>query len=534
MVTLSKNWILFSLLLLACPLEASPIVEASLKGRTQVASLPIKGTIEITHEMSEIVDLSSFKMDGKPFQAYSVREMQIRKGSPLMISIYEFSLPPQKSGLYLMSPIEVKIGGKVYKAPSFSYQVDKEQSDAAKEPGKDQVVFKLEASIDGKQPLYPGERVKFVYKISYDQNIDLSRSELPLIHPDHFKQVGDVHIVDRQETKTLTTQTLTQEVEAAEVGSFSFGPSLIEGYSYVIEKGQKKYVPVLLQSVVAPLKIEVLPFPKEKEPLSFTGGIGKIRLEGFLESPSNVSIGDLLILKVVATGIKNLQDFSFPILQCQPGFSGFFEADELPPVGDVEGEEKIFKVELRPIVAFIDAIPSIEIASFDPTTSTFLTAATKRIPITVREKPLKEGAEAFIWPSFEGIVWPNPPVPFLSQPHFEEEKLVKEEWFKPLFFLCFLFIPFQIYLKRRWKAIAEIRKASSATLFRMAFKAKSRKECFQLSKKAFLKMEEEMPGKKELLQSAFSEIEEAYYGSSPKELEAIKALLQASLTRLSS
>ena len=100
------------------------------------------------------------------------------------------------------------------------------------------LIFRLEAIVKGPMTLYPGERTKLFYRISYNRSIDLTQSVLPMIHPTHFQKVGDVQIEDKQ-LANATVQDLTQEVEASELGTFQFGPSSIEGYAYTMEAGRK-------------------------------------------------------------------------------------------------------------------------------------------------------------------------------------------------------------------------------------------------------------------------------------------------------
>lgn len=372
-----------------------PTVEASIDSSNSFTDSPLRGTLTITHQKGEPIGAIFFKTDEKPLETVFKQNVEV---DDTVISIYTFELPAAKEGLYLLPSIAVKIKEAIYYSSSSSYEV-KERSSLTKKTGSkfngkesltSPVVFRLEAMVKGPINLYLGERTKLQYRIFYNRNIDLSKSELPFIHPKHFKKIGDVQIKDFEESG-LSIQEFTQEIEASEIGAFQLGPSLIEGYSYDIKNEKKIHQPDLLRADAPAITLQVKSFPEKSRPSSFNGALGRVKAEATLHSQSEVSIGETLDLFITLTGITNLSDLRLPPLDCQPGFGGFFQVNEFPPIAEIKGQKKTFHIELRPLTDLIQEIPPIEISSFDTKIERYVIESTQPIPLTIRShsKPIK-------------------------------------------------------------------------------------------------------------------------------------------------
>lgn len=377
----------------ATRVEALPIIDASINSGSH-AHFPLTGTITITHSPNEKIDSQSFELEGKPLEASQIKEVKMSAMGDTVVTLYSFQLPAQEKGLYVLSSLSVKIDGKRYTTVPSTYEVGEDTpspppllSSSARQSTP--LIFSLQAQVKGPSTLYPGQRTQLFYQISYNRDVDLTRSILPMIHPAHLKKIGDVHIQDYQ-LKDVTVQQLIQEVEANTTGTFSFGPSSIEGYTYTVEGKEKVYDPPLLRAEAPIVTLNVEAFPHANQPLSFTGGIGRIQGEAHLLSSPSLTVGERIQLQVEVKGIENLNDFRFPFLPCQPGFSGFFQMDDLAPLAEVKNKSKFFYVELRPLNAFIHHIPSIELSSFDPASKTYLIQHTSPIPLTVANRPLEK------------------------------------------------------------------------------------------------------------------------------------------------
>lgn len=379
-------WIGLYFCLIFAGLNADQVtVEANINQNIGQVNSPLNGTVTITYDRGLEVDLKSFVWENKPFDATFVKNVSV--SATTVISIYSFTLPSESKGEHILTPISVKVGGKVYKSTPTSYEVRDEIPSSKRPTAKSNKppILRLEAVVKGPSTLYLGERTKLVYRIFFNQSIDLTKSDLPFVHAKSFRKVGDAQISDAQEGD-FTIQEITQEIEASQLGSFKIGPSMIEGHA--------ENDPKVLRADAPAVEIVVQPFPPGKQPDSFTGALGVVKAEAALSTPAKVGVGDSIDLKVTVSGITNLADSRLPVLLCQPGFSGFFQINDLPPAAEVKGEAKIFHVELRALTPFAKEIPSIELSSFDLDTKSFHVIHTKPIPLTVLQVAPKAEGEA--------------------------------------------------------------------------------------------------------------------------------------------
>lgn len=399
MVKAFGKWILFSLFYFL-PLQAAQvIVDATIDQNRGVVDLPLKGTITVTHEQKEQIDTDSFLIDKKPLKADLVKNVNLPDQT--IVTIYQFILPPQVQGDYILSPISVKVGSRIYSSSPTPYQVTEfepslnhRKMEKSRKLGTP-LVFKLEAFVRGPQNLYLGQRTTLVYRISFNQNIDLTQSDLPFIHARSFIKVGDAQIEESQEGE-LSVQEIAQEIEASQIGHFTFGPSKIEGHAYEIEPNGTKVVdPQLLQAEAPPVELIVTPFSLDQHPSSFTGALGVIKAEISMKIPSKIHVGDLIDLELTIQGVQNLSETFLPPLSCQPGFSGFFDINDLPPRSEIIENKKIFHIELRPLTPLIKEVPSIELSSFDLEKGAFEKIHTTRIPLTVTATQTKSMTSFF-------------------------------------------------------------------------------------------------------------------------------------------
>jgi hypothetical protein len=347
---------------------------------------PLKGTITITHDENLKVDTRSFLLEGSPLSVELIREVKISPNNPLIISIYRFEIPGQPKGLHVLPEISVSVGGKVYRSPASTYTVEgiMPRRGGPTTPAQPSIeaTLRLEALVEGKMPLYPGQRVRLVYRYYYTGDIGLTEEELPLLDAKGFLKIGEKEIKDYSEGEKSVRE-ISQEVEAVTPGEFSFGPSIIEGYGYQEDAfGKRTYSTAKLRSEASPVTVIVRPFPNEGKPASFNGAVGKFTFKVALLTPHEMKVGDDISLAVDIGG-KNILEVPLPEICCQPGFSGFFQPSDLPPIGKIQDGVKRFVVQLKPLSDAIKEIPSIEFSSFDPESSKYIVLHSEPIPITV-------------------------------------------------------------------------------------------------------------------------------------------------------
>jgi hypothetical protein len=360
-----------------------------------------KGLISITHDKSLQVDKSSFTVDEKPLSAEFVQDVEVSPPHPLIISYYRFTLPGQPAGLYLLPEVRVNVGGKAYSSIPVTYAVEaasaaepihpqKESKSKPKEAKKHSTAFlKLQVSTDGTQTLYPGQRFRVSYRYLFNQNIELSEEQLPLLEPQGFVKVGTKEVKSSQE-KDVTVQEISQVLEATKPGKYVIPASHISGYVYQTDSfGNVIYQKPALEATEKEMTLTVSPFPAKGKPASFNGAIGPFdHFTASLKSPSSLYVGDKIDLDIEIGGTGQVDNVPLPELCCQPGFSGLFKLSDLPPASELKNQIRHFSVEMRPLTDSIKNVPSIEFSYFMPQEGSYDVLRSESIPIKVSPVPV--------------------------------------------------------------------------------------------------------------------------------------------------
>lgn len=151
-----------------------------------------------------------------------------------------------------------------------------------------------------------------------------------------------------------------------------------------------------LRSVIVPseaLTLSVRPVPEEGKPANFSGLIGAFKFSAEA-TPTEVNVGDPITLTIAVEGSFYLRHFELPPLQQQAALAGNFRIPEEMAPGRAEENRKVFTQTIRAESASVTEIPPIELAYFDTGTGTYASAATKPIPITVRETEVVTASDA--------------------------------------------------------------------------------------------------------------------------------------------
>lgn len=262
---------------------------------------------------------------------------------------------------------------------------------------KSSTPLRLTTSIDGKNTIYPGQRTKLVYTYYFQGDIELVKEVLPLLDAKGLIKIGEKEFTDSTEGD-MSISTISQEVEGAEPGIFSFGPSLVEGYLYQSnELGQRTRTSEKLVSEVPAITVTILPFPAKNKPISFNGAIGTgYHFSVFMKSPSTLNVGDEVSLELTIKGNENIKRVPLPELCCQPNFKNVFRVSDIPPTEESQGNTKKAVVKMRPLNAEIKEIPPVEFTYFNPSTEQYTVLSSEPIPITI--KPLKQAINGFSEP----------------------------------------------------------------------------------------------------------------------------------------
>ena len=354
----------------------------------------IAGTVQVTHDTNESVDPNSFVYQGKPLAVDYLRKVHFSGPESLDMESYRFKLPPQSIGEYRLEPISVRVAGKEYRSIPVDYEVKKMKAPqpalAAIKP-----YLKLEPIFIGNEPLYPGMTATVGYRYLFQGAIELQKEVIPLLDQTLFTKLGEKQINDTTEG-SLSVREITQKIRVEKSGEYTIDEAILSGYAYVDKemRGPRVYLEPKLISTVPPSKIIVAPFPEKGKPPFFYGAIGPFEIKTVAKAPPRLNLGDTFNLYVTFQGAGVVSTLKPPDLTCQPGWSGFFQAGDLPPEGEKKGGEITFVYEIRPLTSLASRIPPIFLAYFDPTSIEYKIISSAPIPLSIEGKIETEKKEA--------------------------------------------------------------------------------------------------------------------------------------------
>lgn len=357
-------------------------VEAQVLGHTAAIGAPLRVTVTVTGPIDMQVDASTFTYDDQSVNVEHLGDstqtsMSIingsRKDDSKRISTYRFMIPAEDEGLHVLAEVSVVVDGVEQRSKPSTYQIKAGKADAN---------FRLEATVEGPNPLYPGQRATLIYRIYFKDDIELTVESLPLFDVPNFRHIGD-----KQFKSTLVqgfhVQEISQEVEAVDPGGYDIAESVIEGYAYTQDfMGRRGYREPKLRATAPPLQIVVSEFPEEGMPPSFSGAVGQYVIDVERIGSGKVRVGDKVTIRVLIAG-PQLHTVSLPPLRKQPGFAEGFRMSDLPPVKKEVSGRAVFEVELRPLSDSVDAIPSIAFAFYDPIQGQYRVVNSEPVPIEV-------------------------------------------------------------------------------------------------------------------------------------------------------
>jgi hypothetical protein len=130
-----------------------------------------------------------------------------------------------------------------------------------------------------------------------------------------------------------------------------------------------------------PLKLEILPLPKEGRPASFAGAVGQFDIDALVANP-RPSPGDPLNLIVKIGGKGNFKGMGPPVLTETSGWRSY------PPGDKFEGTDDLSYAGVKSFDYTLIAqepktsSPGCEFSYFDPVVAKYVTLATKPLPVT--------------------------------------------------------------------------------------------------------------------------------------------------------
>jgi len=327
-----------------------------------------------------------------------------------------YILIPEKEGQFTIDPVEVRVGGKVYKTQPLQVRVTsaapgsaspqrqrppvpfpvnpldpfgEEELSPARKTSADTVLVKAELD---RSSAYPGQQVTLAYRV-YTQ-VGISGVQLQESPPLSGFWVEDLE-VDKNPKGTpqvingreyLGFAVKKQALFATGAGKLKIPSSI---FAISAETGGNLFGVFgraeTLYRKTQELSLDVKPLPAEGRPANFNNAVGTFRLSSSVDK-NQVATGDAVALQVKLEGkgnLKMISDISLPALPDLTVYSSRHTDNVRPASGDQIGGDKTWEFVLVPKAPGRQTIPPVAFSFFNPEQDRYETIETSAIDLAV-------------------------------------------------------------------------------------------------------------------------------------------------------
>lgn len=368
-------------------------------------------------------------------------------GKSISVSEFNFSLVPGTVGKFTFPPVEVEVGGQVYRtsslefevlgkpgmsssagpsnssvphlgatAPTFTgnaaplaqpasfYQIPKTQPQGFVPPGADPNIF-LKAWVD-KTVAYPNEPIVLTYSLYTRQDTQYEGfSEEPVITGFWIEQFPSPEKLDKNVVQIGGKRYVRADVRKMVLfpqgsGEYNIQPGTVKvsveershyedfmdqffDDSFFSNRIYSKKIPKVLAT--QPITITVNPFPEKGKPAGFNGATGHFTFTGTVDRRT-VKQSEPVTLTLTIEGEGNIETLERPPLPEMPHVE-VYDSDvssQLLERKDAVMGRKTFQVMLMPELPGDLDIPPVEFSFFDPGAKKYTTLRTEPFQIHVQ------------------------------------------------------------------------------------------------------------------------------------------------------
>ncbi|RJR30651.1 MAG: hypothetical protein C4574_02000 [Candidatus Latescibacterota bacterium] len=387
--------------------------ESVYMGQSFVYQIQVEGSDEVSQpDISPLQQLFTVEyLGGSSNNSQSISivngrmERQVRRGY-----VFQYRLTPRTKGDVTIPAVAVKVKGQTFNTNAIRLGVNQpvETED-----------FKLRMSLS-RGSAYIGEPVVLTVTWYIGRDVEDFRITMPLLDSPDFEfydpevktdpnkqyyriQIGASQVIAEKGTATLdgrafATISFKKALVPKRAGTLSIPQSTIEcaavsgtlrGRDFFDDFFRDNFFGMrrgAMQRYVVPsnaLSLSVRDLPREGRPASFAGHIGDYKISASA-TPTDVSVGDPITLKIILSGPDYLGNVDLPRLQDQTELNTYFKIPDERADGKIAGRTKVFTQTIRAKNENVKEIPPIALSYFDTKSGTYKTASTSPIPVTVR------------------------------------------------------------------------------------------------------------------------------------------------------
>ncbi len=301
---------------------------------------------------------------------------------------YEYTVSSYQTGAATIPPIEINLDGVPRKSEAIEFTVFNPDELQWTEAAIGSYSVRYAAVVRAlKNDPYEGETVPVEVKLYLPEELAIQDWGLPDLERDGLTSwrfqpsnaISRVMLLGRPFVAMAYPSTIT----ASRSGSIALGPGKLRLITQeIINDGFPRRVDAESNLTLPKLSLEARPLP-EGAPDGFENAIGNFHIE-VTTTLKEVQEGDPIPLKIRVSGTGNLDNLSAPKPVETDGWKVYDASQEQR--GDERREHSgavTFNQFLRPLEPK-PAIPAFRLVFFDPKTSTYKSALTSPIPVTIK------------------------------------------------------------------------------------------------------------------------------------------------------
>ena len=320
---------------------------------------------------------------------------------------YSWTVTPRRSGTFIIPAVSVQVDGNTKQTQPVGLRATKSETGDL-----------LYVEVDGKQDkIYVGESLDLVLHVLikpyHDQRFDvtLSPSDMwDLVSQQHSdwgafektleelaenrqrvtgQQVlradaqGEEQVYYAYEIPATIYPTRPGEVDTGDVQVVLQYPTALQQNRSFFSSGGLSIAQArpLVENAKVP-STQVIPIPEVGRPVDYRGAVGHYEMITRAH-PQKVKAGDPITLNIGIRGDGPMELVQSPPLSELTAFTENFKVPDESLAGVVEGDVKVFSVDIRPRKSGITEIPALPLSFFDPQAEKFETVFSAPIPIEV-------------------------------------------------------------------------------------------------------------------------------------------------------
>jgi len=336
-------------------------------------------------------------------------QIRIVNGQYSKTVVYTYILKPLGVGKFTIPSLDIDLSGKTYTSGPITIEVVESSADLPAPLGggktenlENKIFLVLETS---KKEYYLHEQIPVTLKL-YVQDLSVRDIEYPELSnigfssEDYRKPVQYTQVVGGLQYRVVEFGT---NLYSTRTGKLNLGPAKVKGNVLIpnAKRIRRKrggsifedtffddfFSSVQRQSVMISsleMPVTILPLPETNKPIDFSGGVGQYDFN-VTASPSDVSVGDPITIRITISGEGDLKAVSLPSLKEGDHFKVY------EPQTKQEEKTKILEQVLIPRSDQVTQVPAISFSYFDPNDKKYVTTTRGPFPLTV--SPLKEASE---------------------------------------------------------------------------------------------------------------------------------------------